>query len=160
PATFARVVASLPEDLRDMAYFAYLSGWRKGEVQTLGWPDVDRVAGRIVLRREHSKNGEPRILPLLGELAALIERRWIAGESTTAQGTSALSPFVFHRNGQPVRDFRKAWVSACKKAGVSGTLFHDLRRSAVRNMDRAGVTQTVAMTLSGHKTASVYRRYR
>jgi integrase len=160
PDAFGRVVAALPEDLQDMARFAYLSGWRKGEIQALGWPDVDRSAGRIMLRREHSKNGEPRILPLLGELTTLIERRWIAREYETAEGTSALSPFVFHREGQPVRDFRKAWESACKVAGVSGTLFHDLRRSAVRNMDRAGVSQTVAMALSGHKTASVYRRYR
>ena len=128
-------------------------------MQTLGWPDVDRSAERIVLKREHSKNGEPRILPLLGELAALIERRWVAREYETAEGTSALSPFVFHRDGHPVRDFRKAWESA-RRPGFSGTLFHDLQRSAVRNMDRAGVSQTVAMALSGHKTASVYRRYR
>jgi integrase len=160
PDAFERVVTALPADLQDVARFAYLSGWRKGEVQTLGWPDVDRSAGRIVLRREHSKNGEPRVLPLLGELAALIERRWIAREYETEDGTSALSPFVFHRDGQPVGDFRKAWESACQAAGVSGTLFHDLRRSAVRNMDRAGVSQSVAMALSGHKTASVYRRYR
>jgi integrase len=121
-----------------VARFAYLSGWRKSEVQTLGWPDVDRAAGRIVLRREHSKNGEPRVLPLLGDLAALIERRWVAREYQTPDGTSALSPLVFHRDGQPVGDFRKAWETACAAAGVSGTLFHDLRRSAVRNMDRAG----------------------
>ena len=160
PDAFERVVAALPADLQDVARFAYLSGWRKGEAQTLGWPDVDRTGGRIVLRREHSKNGEPRVLPLLGDLAALIERRWAAREYQTAAGTSALSPLVFHRDGQPIGDFRKAWESACKDAGVSGTLFHDLRRSAVRNMDRAGVSQSVAMALSGHKTASVYRRYR
>jgi integrase len=160
PADFERVVAHLPADLRDFARFGYSSGWRKGEVRRLTWPDVDRAAGRIVLRREHSKNGEPRLLPLLGELAALIERRWTAREHQASDGTTALSPFVFHRSGAPVGDFRKAWATACDEAGGSGTLFHDLRRSAVRNMDRAGVSQSVAMALSGHKTASVYRRYR
>jgi integrase len=110
-----------------------------------------------VLRREHSKNGEPRVLPLLGDLASLIEWHWSAREYQTPDGTSALSQLVFHRNGQPVGDFRKAWETVCAEAGVSGTLFHDLRRSAVRNMDRAGASQSVAMALSGHKTASVYR---
>lgn len=153
PADFERVARHLPGDLADFARFGYLSGWRKGEVQRLTWLDVDRGAGRIVLRREHSKNGEPRVLPLVGELAALIERRWSAREHETPGGTTALAPFVFHRDGQPVGDFRKAWATACDAAAVVGTLFHDLRRSAVRNMDRAGVSQSVAMALSGHKTA-------
>jgi integrase len=90
----------------------------------------------------------------------LIERRWTAREYQTAAGTTSLSPVVFHQAGAPIKDFRKVWRKACEAAGVAGTLFHDLRRSAVRNMDRAGVSQTVAMALSGHKTASVYRRYR
>jgi integrase len=160
PAAFERVARHLPDDRADFARFGYLSGWRKGEIQRLTWPDVDRASGRIALRREHSKNGEPRVLPLVGELAELIERRWTAREHLTPGGTTALSPFVFHRDGQPVGDFRKVWATACEKAGVGGTLFHDLRRSAVRNMDRAGVSQSVAMALSGHRTASVYRRYR
>jgi integrase len=160
PATFDAVARQLPGELQDFARLAYVTGWRKGEVQTLGWSDVDRTHGRITLRRAHSKNGEPRTLALVGELAALIERRWAAREYETGDQSTALSPFVFHRAGQPVGDFRKAWASACEAAGVAGTLFHDLRRSAVRNFEKAGVSQAVAMKISGHKTASVYRRYR
>jgi integrase len=160
PATFEALARHLPDPLQDFARFAYVTGWRKGEVQTLAWSDVDRAHGRITLRRVHSKTAEPRVLTLVGELGALIERRWQARDYPMAPETQALSPFVFHRHGQPVGDFRKAWATACAAAGVAGTLFHDLRRSAVRNFEKAGVSQSVAMKLSGHKTASVYRRYR
>ena len=71
-----------------------------------------------------------------------------------------VSPVVFHHTGDPIADFRKAWATAAKRAGVAGILFHDLRRSAVRNLDRAGVSQSVAMSITGHKTVSVYHRYR
>ena len=63
------------------------------------------------------------------------------------------------RTASDIRDPRKAWESACKAAGLPGLLIHDLRRSAVRNMEQAGVPRSVAMKLTGHKTENVYRRY-
>ena len=154
------MVTALPADLQDVARFAYRSGWRKGEVLTLEWGDVSADRRRVTLRREHSKNREPRVLPLTGALAELIEARWRAREVPGPSGTTLIARHVFHHAGQPITDLRKAWRTACKAAGRPGVLFHDLRRSAVRNFDRAGVSQAVAMRLSGHKTVSVYKRYR
>jgi integrase len=69
-------------------------------------------------------------------------------------------PLVFHHKGQGVGDFKKAWKTACKKSGLEGTLVHDLRRCAARSLSRAGVSEAVAMEITGHKTRSMYRRYR
>jgi integrase len=148
---FITLRQALPDYLRDPVSFLYLSGWRLGEMQTLQWRDVD-VAGKLIrLRAEHSKNKATRILPLAGELLEVIER---------ARDSRRLDcQLVFHRQGRPIGDFRKAWSNACRSAAVDGLIVHDLRRSAIRNMVRAGIPERVAMALSGHKTRSVFDRY-
>lgn len=152
-----RFVANLPDPINDIARFGYLSGWRRGEIVPLTWDAIDREAREVRLRT--SKNGQGRVLPLTDDLWDLIERRWAARSFERKDGTTRLSEFVFHRNGERVVDFRKAWNEASQKAHVRGRLFHDLSRTAVRNMVRAGVAQSVAMSISGHKTVSMFMRY-
>jgi integrase len=68
--------------------------------------------------------------------------------------------YVFTReDGNPVRDFRGAWASACEAAKVPSLLFHDLRRAAARNLRRAGVAEGVIVKIGGWKTRSVFERY-
>jgi integrase len=150
-----RVIANLPSELSDFTLFAWLTGMRKGEIASLRWEDFDGDC--IRLRAEDAKNGTARLIPLEGELVQLIERRKTERQFE-ANGLATMSERIFHRAGEPIREFRKSWATACRLAGVR-RLFHDLRRSACRNMVAAGVAQVTAMQLSGHKTDSMFRRY-
>jgi integrase len=152
------VVAALPDDLRDFTRFAYLTGWRKGEIISLKWTDVDRDAGAIRLRPEAAKTGRGRTVMLEGDLVELIARRW-ESRLLEQHGNVRVTELVFHRDGKPVSDFKKAWATACRTAGVPDKLFHDLRRTAARNMVRAGVPERVAMAVTGHVTRSMFDRY-
>ncbi len=155
-AQFDSLYSHLPEDLKDFTLFSYITGWRKGAITKLEWGDVRD--GNVYLRAKHSKNGRPYFVPLAGELADLFERRKQARAIATATGT-VLSRLVFHREGIAVADFDKSWATACKHSGCEGTLFHDLRRSAARNLIRAGVPRAVAKNITGHETDSMFDRY-
>jgi len=196
---FRTVVANLPEYLRDFALFGYLTGWRRNEIASLRWEDLD---GEVIrLRGDHAKNGKARNVPLEGDLTELIERRKdlrkvrskkdFCGthkkeiEGARERESVVQSSLIFHNEGRAIGDFRKAWSSACVMANVGklvcpvcgeqgaarlcakchkatqyfGKLFHDLRRTAVRNMVRAGVAEHTAMQISGHVTRSMFDRY-
>ena len=139
------------EDLRDFVEWAFWTGMRRGEIGSLPWTAFDRETWTIRLHARHTKSGYGRALALEGPFRTIIERR--------LRKRRLDCTLIFHRAGAPVGDFRKTWASACSKVGLKGRLFHDLRRTAVRNLVRAGVAQSVAMAISGHRTASVFRRY-
>jgi len=155
------VVAAAPDWLAPVIEFGYLTGWRKREVLGLTWARVDLDAGWVRLEPGTTKSGEGRAFPLRGfpELETLLRGQRERTEAVQRQ-TGKIVPWVFHhRGGLPIVDFRDSWDTACEAAGVPGRLFHDLRRTAVRNLERAGVSRSAAMKLTGHKTESVYRRY-
>jgi integrase len=145
----------LPEALRPVIDFAYITGWRmKAEILPLQWNQVDLVAGTVRLEVGTTKNREGRTFYLTPELRACLE-----GQRAATAALGMICPWVFHRAGKPIKSFRRAWKSACIAAGVSEARPHDFRRTAVRNLERAGVPRSAAMAMVGHKTESVYRRY-
>ena len=146
-------------DIRPVLEVAYVTGWRiTSEILTRQKHHVDLEAGWLRLDPGESKNGEGRMFPLTPELratlAAQLERTRIF-EKETGQ----IVPWLFHREGKPVGSFRKVWMSACERAGLAGKIPHDFRRTAVRNLERAGVPRSAAMAMVGHRTQSIYSRY-
>lgn len=160
-AQYESVLRHLPEDLRPVVRFAYVTGWRvKSEVLTLEWRHVDLKAGEVRLEPGTTKNKEGRTFPFTAELRTLLEAQHAEHERLKKKGK--VVPWVFFRmvaNGRggplrpkPITSFIKAFKTACRKAGCPGRIPHDLRRTAVRNLERAGVPRSVAMKLTGHKT--------
>lgn len=158
---FESVLAHLPAYAQPIVEFLYLTGWRIGEVLPLQWRQVDFKAGTVRLEGSMTKNGEPRVFPfsVLPPLAELLQRQRERVEAIE-KATATIIPHVFVRDdGAVIKSFRKAWKKATEAAGHTGRIRHDFRRTAVRNMERAGVPRSVAMKLSGHLTESIYRRY-
>lgn len=180
----------LPDYLRLPLDLGFFTAMRLGEVIGLKWAQIDLLANTISLRAGETKNDEARQIPIVPQLpSALLEQR------TKRQPHCPYVCFRLDRRGHAVKigGFRKAWQSACIKAGLGkvepatdsetgetlcckprvdrprskpkvkmvyhGLIFHDLRRSAVRNLVKAGVPETVARQITGHKTRSVFDRY-
>lgn len=174
---YLKLINALPLHLRSVATFAYCTGWRLGEILDLTWDKVDIKEGIVRLDPGETKNEEARTIRLMPEL--IKEMRIL--HSNRRLGC----PYVFHLNGEPIGEFRKSWKTACISAGICEVvrdeegnpvlikdkngnekvlkvptkIFHDFRRTGVRNMIRSGISERVAMKISGHKTRSVFDRY-
>ena len=152
-AILAKMDRSVSLAVLDLIRFLYNSGWRSGAAKALPWRYVDLEEKMITLPNSSDAGNKkkPRVLALEGELLEILERR--------LKDRRLDCPLVFHRNGKPIKTFRKAWRSACADAGFAGLVPHDMRRSAIRNFRKAGIPETVGMALSGHRTNSVFKRY-
>jgi integrase len=137
--------------LRAMLALGYTYGFRKAELLNMKVGQVDLFARTIRLNPGETKNGQGRTVTLTEECYLLVLE--------LVKGKEPDDPLLTRANGGPVRDFRGAWDALTEAAKLPGLLFHDLRRSAVRNMVRRGVTERVAMRISGHKSRSVFDRY-
>jgi len=188
PEQYDELARALPEYLRLPLSIGYFTGMRLGEILSLEWNQVDFLDGIIRLRAGETKNDEAREVPIAPQLHTLLERQFALRHA----GCEFVC-FRLQRTGEAgkISSFRKAWYSACIKAGLGkmepaedrvtgralfapprgprskpkmkmvyqGMIFHDLRRTGVRNLVRAGVPERVAQEISGHKTRSVFARY-
>jgi integrase len=161
---FDELVALLPTHLRPLVTLLYYCGTRIGEALQIEWNQVDLDARLIRLEEEQTKGDEARTLPLPPALVMML---------TDVEPKTGSAPHGSARVFEGT-NLRKEWVRACAACGLgtltevegrpydplySGLTLHDLRRSAVRNLVNAGVPERVAMSISGHKTRSVFDRY-
>ncbi len=164
-AEFAGLLVELPEHLRSYIAFRYHSGWRGSETANITWDDVDWENGLVWLRRGTTKNDEPRAFPFANfpALRSVLEQQRKYTDNCERRVGGDI-PWLFHRNGNKLKHYRRSWIQACKRVGAIGKdgqpkVPHDLRRSAARRMEQAGIPRSISRRLIGHKTESVFQRY-
>jgi len=136
---------------------AYYTGMRQGEIigpNGLKWEQVNLEEGTIRLAIKDTKTKTARVIYMTGDfLLVMMKMKQVHDKNYPA------CPYVCHLRGQYIKQMKRSWKTACQRVGLEGKTFHDLRRTGVRNLIRAGVPETVAMKISGHKTRSVFDRY-
>ena len=159
-AEIERVISHLADHAKPVVWALYLTGWRTNEILRLEWRNVDFEAKTIRLAAEESKTRRPRVFPFdkYPELAALLKERRRITKALEREREQIIQR-VFHLHGEPVESIRTTWHTAVKKAGLPGLRPHDLRRSAARNLVRAGVPEKVVMDLCGWRTRAMFDRY-
>jgi len=146
-----------PSYLVPVIKFAWKSGWRKEEILNMTWSMVDLDAEEINLPPPLSKNKRGRKYPLADDdLKKMFRQLW---NNRVSVIDSSLHVFLNKKGTDRIKDFRKSWIKTCKDAGIGEKLFHDFRRTCVRNLIREGTPEKVAMQITGHKTRNVFDAY-
>jgi integrase len=161
---FDSVRQHLPAHLRPVITFCYLTGWRwVSEVLPLRCSQVELSTGLVRLDPHTTKNDEARVFAFaaITELRDLLTAQVQSAERLSRETEQIVSHIFHEADGSPLNEyrFREAWRTATVAAGCPGRIPHDFRRTAVRNLVRAGVPERVAMQMTGHKTRSVFERY-
>jgi len=146
---FIEFLRHCPPHLDSIARLAYTTGMRCGEILGLRWDQVDFKNGVILLEAADTKTQEKREVPLTEELVGILQR--------TPRTLGC--PNVFTFRGKAIGTVKTAFMKACRMAGIEDFHFHDLRHCAITNFRKAGVPDTVIMSISGHKTYAVFRKY-
>ena len=156
---FAAILRHLPTFAQPAAQFAYECGWRiQSEILPMEWHQVDLQHGIVHLPGGITKTGKARDLHLWPPLQRLLEQQRALTDRLQREQKKVI-PLVFHHDGERISRFDRLWKSATTAAGVPWTIPHDMRRSAARNLVRDGLTEGVAMAITGHLTRSVFDDY-
>ncbi len=156
---FEAIRAHLPDDMKPLMTVAYYTGWRvASELCTRERKHL--VDEWLVIEADETKNEESKRFPLdkIPELRETIEQQLEATRRLEVK-TGCVIPWLFHRNGKPIKDYLTSWHKACALAGLSGRIPHDFRRTSARNLINAGVDPLTAMQLVGWKTILMLKRY-
>jgi integrase len=154
---YRKIVNNLPGYLKPVIETAYFTGWRiNSEILALRNNAVDHESGYLRLALVGVGESYARQFPLTSGLREVLAEQ-VEKTRQFELLTGKEVPWLFHRNGRPIKNFRKAWAVACQRAGVHGRVPDDLRRTAVRNLEYAGVPRSIAMAIVGHRTDSIYR---
>jgi integrase len=149
PEEFKCFLRYCPPHLNSIVQLAFTTGMRCGEILGLRWEQVNLKDKVIVLEATDTKTQEKREVPLTDELIGIFQR------TPKTLG----SPNVFTFRGKAIGTVKTAFSNACRMAGIKDFKFHDLRHCAVTNFRKAGIPDSVIMSISGHKTYAVFRKY-
>ena len=159
PAEFRRFLRHLADDFKALFRVAYITGWRvRSELVTREWRHVDFVNGKLLLDPGEDKNRSGRAFPFTPELRTILTAQQRRAKAVGRARGVVVSHVFFRDNGTPIVSYRKGWADAIAASGVI-RIPHDFRRTAVRNLEMAGVPRSTAMKMVGHKTQSIYSRY-
>lgn len=148
-AEYEALLANCGKHLRPMVILAYATGMRRGEILGLRWDQLNLANKVIQLTPEDTKTNEAREIPLDDDLVEVLKSvQRLVG-----------CPYVFTHKRKPIKDIKTAFNRACIEAGIEDFHFHDLRHCAITNARKAGVPDHVIMSISGHKTTHMLRRY-